>query len=311
MTKKIALVFLGAFVIMFLLVGCTKEEVTDDKKDTPKQSQTVTYEDVDGISLIKEAQDNAAAANHKYKGKNVKITNVVISSIDSDGDYNNLNTPNSILSLMSISCSIDKKDKNLQEQVFSVKNGQRVIIYGRIKEIGDTLGVRMTLDKIESADANSVSQTTPKKENSINQESRRKESLDMSPLGNSSLGSVTLGDSIEATNSKLGEATKKTVKEANKLRYEYPTMDVAYDYGRVVGIAADDKNIKTSKGIHAGSSLQDVFNNYGKNYILSNYENLELYEYTYKDDTNRDYILRFAVKQGSGVVKYISIRYAD
>lgn len=306
MTKKIVLIFLGAFIMMFLLIGCTKEEATDNKKDSSQQSQVVTYEEIDGISLIKEAQDNAAAANHKYKGKNVKITNVVISSIDSDGDYINLNTPNSILSLMSISCSIDKKDKNLQEQVFSVKNGQRVIIYGRIKEIGDTLGVRMILDKIESADVNSVSQITPEKENSINQTSNRNENMDFSSLGN-----VKLGDSLEVTNSKLGEATKKTVKEANKLRYEYPTMDVAYDYGRVVGIAADDKNIKTSKGIHAGSSLQDVFNNYGKNYILSTYENLELYEYTYKDDTNRDYILRFAAKQGSGVVKYISIRYAD
>ena len=306
MTKKIVLIFLGAFIMMFLLIGCTKEEATDNKKDSSQQSQVVTYEEIDGISLIKEAQDNAAAANHKYKGKNVKITNVVISSIDSDGDYINLNTPNSILSLMSISCSIDKKDKNLQEQVFSVKNGQRVIIYGRIKEIGDTLGVRMILDKIESADVNSVSQITPEKENSINQTSDRNENMDFSSLGN-----VKLGDSLEVTNSKLGEATKKTVKDANKLRYEYPTMDVAYDYGRVIGIAADDKNIKTSKGIHAGSSIQDVFSNYGKNYTLSTYDDLELYEYTYKDDTSRDFILRFAVRQGSGVVKYISIRYAD
>ena len=74
-----------------------------------------------------------------------------MSNIDSDGDHINLNTSNSKMSLMSISCSIDKKNKNLQEQVFAVKNGQKVIVYGSIKEIGDTLGVRMKLDKIEPA----------------------------------------------------------------------------------------------------------------------------------------------------------------
>ena len=134
---------------------------------------------------------------------------------------------------------------------------------------------------------------------------------DSTSSDNASLGGVNLGDSIELTNRNLGEAIKKTTKEGNKLRYEYPTMDVAFDYGKVIGIAADDKNVKTTKGLHAGSSLQDVWNNYGKDYMLSNYDNLDLYEYEYKDKSGKDYILRFAVQQGSGVVKYISIRYAE
>lgn len=133
-----------------------------------------------------------------------------------------------------------------------------------------------------------------------------------SPSSNNAyLGRVKLGDSIESTNRKLGQAIKKTTKEGNKLRYEYPTMDVGFDCGKVIGIAADDKTVKTAKGLHAGSSLQDVWNNYGKDYMLSNYDDLDLYEYKYKDETGKDYILRFAVQQGSGVVKYISIRYAD
>lgn len=151
MVKKIVLGVLGAFILIVLMVSCMGGGSKEEKVDNSSQPQVVSYEDVDGVALIKEAQENAAAANHKYKGKNVKIINAQVSNIDSDGDHINLNTSNSKMSLMSISCSIDKKNKNLQEQVFAVKNGQKVIVYGSIQEIGDTLGVRMKLDKIEPA----------------------------------------------------------------------------------------------------------------------------------------------------------------
>ena len=151
MVKKIVLGVLGAFILIVLMVSCMGGGSKEEKVDNSSQPQVVSYEDVDGVALIKETQENAAAANHKYKGKNVKIINAQVSNIDSDGDHINLNTSNSKMSLMSISCSIDKKNKNLQEQVFAVKNGQKVIVYGSIQEIGDTLGVRMKLDKIEPA----------------------------------------------------------------------------------------------------------------------------------------------------------------
>ena len=109
----------------------------------------------------------------------------------------------------------------------------------------------------------------------------------------------------------LGNPTKKTVKEEGKLRYEYPLMDVAYDYGAVVGMAADDASVSTPKGIHAGSSLQEVLNKYGSDYMLSTYDNLDLYEYKFTDENKRPYLLRFAIRQDTGNVKYISIRYVD
>ncbi|MBQ7497605.1 MAG: hypothetical protein IJU00_07220 [Selenomonas sp.] len=88
-------------------------------------------------------------------------------------------------------------------------------------------------------------------------------------------------------------------------------MDVAYDYGAVVGMAADDASVSTPKGIHAGSSLQEVLNQYGSDYMLSTYDNLDLYEYKFTDENKRPYLLRFAIRQDTGNVKYISIRYVD
>lgn len=130
-------------------------------------------------------------------------------------------------------------------------------------------------------------------------------------ISNTMLGNVKLGDSLSEAEKVLGEPTQKTEKEAGKLSYVYPLMDVAYDYGEVTGMAADDVSVTTPMGIHAGSSLQEVLNVYGTGYMLSTYGGLDLYEYKYKDEKQRAYLLRFAVKQNSGVVDYISIRYVD
>ena len=131
------------------------------------------------------------------------------------------------------------------------------------------------------------------------------------PTSNATLGNVNLGDSPAEAERSLGNPTKKTVKEEGKLRYEYPLMDVAYDYGAVVGMAADDASVSTPKGIHASSSLQEVLNKYGSDYMLSTYDNLDLYEYKFTDENKRPYLLRFAIRQDTGNVKYISIRYVD
>jgi hypothetical protein len=88
-------------------------------------------------------------------------------------------------------------------------------------------------------------------------------------------------------------------------------MDVDYDYGAVICMAGDDASVSTPKGIHAGSSLQEVLNTYGSDYMLSSYDDLDLYEYKFRDDNQRQCLLRFAVRQGTGNVKYISVRYVN
>ena len=128
---------------------------------------------------------------------------------------------------------------------------------------------------------------------------------------NASIGNIRLDESMANTNKKLGNPNKKTVKDDGKINCEYNTMDISFSNDKIIGIAVDDKNISTPKGLHSGSALQDVLNAYGSNYMLSTYDDLDLYEYEYRDDNGRIYYLRFAVKQASGLVKYISIRYVD
>ena len=109
------------------------------------------------------------------------------------------------------------------------------------------------------------------------------------------VGGIKLGDSLSDVSHTLGDPIKKTDKGGNQLSYEYQSMDVAYDSGSVIGLATDAKNVSTPRGIHAGSSLNEVLVKYGQNYILSAYDNLDLYEYKLQDENNRPYMLRFAV----------------
>lgn len=191
---------------------------------------------------------------------------------------------------------------------------------GAVK-INDTnlnvLETALIMAKILGNDAvadNDTSETKSTAETALptnNAEPSDKNGVVSRPPSNAMLGNVKLGDSMALAEKTLGEPTKKTEKEAGKLRYVYPLMDVAYDYGEVTGMAADDVSVTTPMGLHAGSSLQEVLNVYGTGYMLSTYGGLDLYEYKYKDEKQRAYLLRFAVKQNSGVVNYISIRYVD
>ena len=80
-------------------------------------------------------------------------------------------------------------------------------------------------------------------------------------------------------------------------------MDVAYDSGSVIGLVTDVKSVSTPRGVHAGSSLNHVLNKYGQNYMLSSYENLDLYEYTLQNENGKPYILRLLPLHLKGVYK--------
>ncbi len=315
---------LTLILIIFVTVGCggsgtkntasSSKSTTESNSSAPQPPQTKTYTDADINAMLTEAEGNGAAANKHYKGKNLKILGGHIQNIDSDLSYISIDGNADSFSLIHVNCRIDSNNQELQDAVIQLKKGQNVVVYGTITDVGDIMGYTMELDKIEAANYN-MSSSSPAP---ITQTNTKNPSSTAAPVktvhppnSNATLGNVKLGHSLAEAESSLGSPSKKTIKEEGKLRYEYPLMDVAYDYGAVVGMAADDASISTPKGIHAGSPLQEVLNKYGSDYMLSTYDNLDLYEYKFTDDNQRPYLLRFAVRQGTGNVKYISIRYVD
>ena len=148
-------------IALFLIIGmcnsCGSNDNSSQSKKTSssslaseQKSKEKVYEDADINVLIKEAKENAAAANQNYKKKNVKMTGK-LSNIDSDVKYITLDGTDTNYSMIHVSCKIDSKNDALKESVLKLKKGQMVTIYGTIRECGDIMGYDLQLDKVEPA----------------------------------------------------------------------------------------------------------------------------------------------------------------
>lgn len=128
--------------------GSSTTASTTQEKAQAKQK---VYNDADINVLLSEAKDNAAAANQNYKGKDVKIIGGHIQNIDSDVKYVTVDGTAAKYTMIHVSCDVDAKNKELKDAILKLKKEQNVVVYGTITDVGDIMGYRLKLDKIESA----------------------------------------------------------------------------------------------------------------------------------------------------------------
>ena len=123
-----------------------------------------------------------------------------------------------------------------------------------------------------------------------------------------SLGGVSIGYSVDKLHEVLGNEKEQRKGDYGTTVYVYTGIKVAVKDGLIVGLTSDGTDVKTKRDLHEGSSLDDVFSAYGKDYQLSEYDGKDLYEYTFTTKDGGQGILRFAVVKSSNVVNYISVR---
>lgn len=127
---------------------------------------------------------------------------------------------------------------------------------------------------------------------------------------NLSLGGLDLGLTAEEMHKRLGnENSTKT--EGTFQYYYYDSLKVGIQNGKITSLVSDGSTAKTKLGIHEGSSLDDVVQAYGNNYMRMTYDSLVLYEYEYESLNGQKGILRFAINQSDNKVNYISVRIQE
>lgn len=128
-----------------------------------------------------------------------------------------------------------------------------------------------------------------------------------------SLGGLDLGMDIDGMHDVLGKenSSKESQDSPEYMFYYYDDLQVGIKDRSVDALVSDGKSVKTKRGISEGSSLKDVQNAYGSDYTSMDYEDMTLYEYTFRDMKGRPGILRFAVKKKDNKVKYISVRIVE
>ena len=123
-----------------------------------------------------------------------------------------------------------------------------------------------------------------------------------------SMGALTIGDSADKVYKILGQP--KTTRQGiqGRIYLEYEDIEVILYQGKIFTMISQTPKFSTPRGIHEGSTIEDVFREYGNDYKLSHYDNEELYEYFINSVDGSPCWLRFAVLNSDVKVYYISIR---
>ena len=126
-----------------------------------------------------------------------------------------------------------------------------------------------------------------------------------------SLGALTIEDSVEKVYQVLGQPHEKKYEDNKTRRLKYDRLDVVVKNGKISAFVCRVPSLKTPRGIHSGSTVQEVFDTYGTNFISQHYEDLILYEYKVFSREGKPCWLRCAVRSSDNIVDYISMRYAE
>lgn len=121
------------------------------------------------------------------------------------------------------------------------------------------------------------------------------------------LGGICIGDRKKDVQALYGKEQKITDPYKNgHLHYFYSDIEVVIANGIVTGFVSNSPQVRTKRGIHEGSTLQDVLQAYGDSTSKFTYGDEIMYEYPFKSIDNKNCLLRFAIKNGR--VDYISAR---
>ena len=126
-----------------------------------------------------------------------------------------------------------------------------------------------------------------------------------------SLNGVYLGESWDEAKEGLGREVGTSDGKDGSVHHKFTDMEVVVKEDKVTALVSSSADAKTKRGLHQGSSLDDVINAYGDDYQDSEYGSQIHYEYAFKTDDGQDALLRFAVSKNSKTVEYISARVID
>lgn len=126
-----------------------------------------------------------------------------------------------------------------------------------------------------------------------------------------SLNGVYLGQSWDEAKDNLGRELSTSDSKDGAVHHKFTDMDVVVKDNKVIMLTSLSPVARSKRGIHQGSSFDDVVNAYGDDYQASEYGAQIHYEYTFKTDDGKPGILRFAVSKNSQTLEYISVRLTD
>ena len=97
---------------------------------------------------------------------------------------------------------------------------------------------------------------------------------------NLSLGELKLGDSVETMREIFGREDRVTPSKTPTHRHcEYKNIVVTFEGDSIAALVSYSAEIETERGLHEGSTLDEVIAAYGRRAAVYQFDELTLYEY--------------------------------
>lgn len=123
------------------------QEAQRRKEQERRRQEENKYQAINISSLLNEIRSNAARAKHNFNGKYLKMEGLVL-TIESDGD--NVVISDGEYNLMpAVHCMPSRNNKTVREKIFRLNKGQYVTVYGKVTNIGESIGCYFELEKIQ------------------------------------------------------------------------------------------------------------------------------------------------------------------
>lgn len=151
--KIIKYVFGGFFLLVVLAAvfgsggGGNSERSSSTSVKQEQPSQQIEYTPVDVNTMVADLENNAAAAQKRYKGKYLKVSGQ-LGNIDSDMSYITIKSSETY-SFINVQCFLRDGNQAQEDYVMNLSKGQWVTAYGQITDVGEILGYHMKVDKFE------------------------------------------------------------------------------------------------------------------------------------------------------------------
>ena len=128
--------------------GAATDTATEETADEAAETVTeeITYTEYDMSELMDDLENNAAAANEKYKGQYVALTGR-LSNIDAQGSYISISDPDNELSFQDCRCDINGKQE-ISDIVKTLSKGDIITVKGKITDVGEIMGYYLDIDEI-------------------------------------------------------------------------------------------------------------------------------------------------------------------
>lgn len=145
--------FIILIIIIIAGIGMTMGGESDSPQNAEpdaaqQQEEKITYEAYDVDQLLNDLDNNAMKASETYKDQYVKLTGF-LGTIDSDGSYISIMPLHDEFAILGVQCYLT--DDAQKKVISELSSGDKIIVKGKITEVGEIMGYSLDMDAIKKA----------------------------------------------------------------------------------------------------------------------------------------------------------------